>query len=87
MSKARLMTVEEALEWCDLESPKRSSPVYHEYICTWMENKPVCIEKINPYEDFMSADIVGYGQTNRLWTNMPTEEQMQTPWEEKPLFE
>ena len=87
MSKARLMTVEEALEWCELNSPKRTMPVYHEYIRTWAEGKGIVLERIDPCDDFMSADIVGYGKTNRLWSAKPTDGQRKTPWEKKALFE
>ena len=82
MAKARLMTLEEAEEWCNLNSPTRTKPVYQEYIHNaWGKGKCIGLERIDPDDDFMSADIVGYGETNRLWTSRPTEEQRNgTPW-------
>jgi hypothetical protein len=72
MEEAKVMTLKEALEWCDLDSKTRVKPVYQEYVRTWTNEKEVVIERINPDEDFMSADIIGYNKTNRLWTKKPT---------------
>ena len=85
MDEARLMTLAEAEEWCTLGSPIRRNPVYEEsrhrkdykHNGEWVYG----LEKIEPTEDYMSADIVGYNETVRLWTDKPTEEQMKnTVW-------
>lgn len=81
MSKARVFTQEEAEEWCRYNSPLRANPVWHEYVQTWTKEKKVVLERIDPQEDFDTADIVGYGETNRLWSDKPTRKQMkETPW-------
>ena len=75
MSEARILSLQEAEEWCEFDSPTRNKPVVQEYVQTWNPNRNVILEWIYPNEDFSTADIVGYGETNRLWTSMPTEEQ------------
>ena len=75
MSEARILTLQEAEEWCEFDSPTRNKPVVQEYVQTWNPNRNVILEWIYPNEDFSTADIVDYGETNRLWTSMPTEEQ------------
>ena len=82
MSNARVLTLEEAEEWCDYNSPSRANPVWQEYVQTWTKEKSTVLERIDPQSDFDTADMVGYGETNRLWSEEPTAEQMKnTPWE------
>ena len=80
MSKARLLTEEEAIAWCKA-NPSDRKPIIEEYIQTWNPNKNVLLERIEPQDDFDTADIVGYGTTTRLWTDIPTDEQRKSePW-------
>ena len=76
MSEARILSLQEAEEWCKFNSPTRNKPIVQEYVQTWNPNSNVLLEWIYPNEDFSTADIVGYGKTNRLWASMPTEEQI-----------
>ena len=82
---ARLMTLQEAEEWsAGFNSPTRTKPVWEEYRFkpTWSETEVTRIEKIDPSDDFLSADIIGYGKDTRLWTARPTKKQMESiPWE------
>lgn len=88
---ARLMTLHEAEEWSyDFNSPTRTKPVWEEYRFkpSWSETEVTRIEKIEPTEDFLSADIIGYNQTMRLWTEKPTIEQIKsTPYEDGTVFD
>jgi len=88
---ARLMTLQEAEEWSsDLNSQTRTKPVWEEYRFkpSWSETEVARIEKIEPTDDFLSADIIGYNQTMRLWTAKPTNEQIKsTPYEDGTVFD
>ena len=80
MSKAKMLTQEEAIAWCKA-SPSDRKSIVNEYIQTWSKDKNVILECIDPQDDFDTADIVGYGEVTRLWTDMPTDEQRKAePW-------
>ena len=89
--KAKLMTLQEAEAWCsDFDSPTRIEPVYEEYRFkpTWSEKVVTRIEKVDPSDDFLSADIIGYGEEMRLWIAKPTKEQIKsTPWDDGTVFD
>ena len=84
---ARLLTREEAELWCSsFDNEMRTKPVVEETRQKASLKKddwfyPPC-EWINPEEDYLSAEIAGYGFNVRLWTDMPTDEQRaNTPWD------
>lgn len=86
----RLLTKEEAELWCSsFDNELRKYPVYEETRRKtngeWGYFPP---ERIDPYDDYLSADIVGYGEIVRLWTGMPTKEQREkAEWDEPCLEE
>ena len=63
----RVMTLEEVLAWID-SSPMRRDPIFE-------DSKGKLGEWIDPFDDYDTADIVGYGSNVRCWTSRPTKEQ------------
>ena len=84
---ARLLTKEEAELWCSsFDNELRTKPIVEEtrIKASWRKDDwkyPSCVW-IKPEDDYLSADIAGYGFNVRLWTDMPTDEQRASaPWD------
>ena len=57
LSKARILSLQEAEEWCKFNSPTRNKPIVQEYVQTWDPNRNVILEWIYPNELTFSSSV------------------------------